>query len=503
MPEFRRTRSARGFLRASVAAGIAALAPLPAQAAVVAPGVEELAASPASPARIPVIVWLRERVDLEALRIGSARPGERRAALRSRLVRELRNAADRAGGPLRDLLARHGVPDVEPLWLINALALALPTPLLEQVSRRPEVERITLDATISLPAPGAAVATTAGWNLSLVGAPDLWEAGFTGQGVVVATMDTGADPAHPDLAASFRGGSNSWFDPYGTHASPSDLDGHGTQSLGLIVGGSASGTPIGMAPGAQWIAAKIFDDAGQASLSGIHLGFQWLLDPDGDPDVDDAPDIVNGSWDLGAVGVCDDEFQSDVYVLEAAEILVVLSGGNYGPAASTSVSPANGTGSLAVGAVDQFTNVAGFSSRGPSACDGGVYPDLAAPGANVVTTDLTFGGIFPDSYVTVSGTSFAAPHVSGALALLKSAKPAASANELEDALRSSAVDLAALGLDNDSGWGLIDVTAAHQILMATPVPSLSAWGRGLSAALMILLVFARHPGSFRAGLRDR
>jgi len=83
--------------------------------------------------------------------------------------------------------------------------------------------------------------------------------------------------------------------------------------MGLLVGGAAGGTAIGVAPGARWISVKIFADNGLASLSGIHLGFQWLLDPDGNPATDDAPDVANHSWGLnGSVGQCDREFEPEM-----------------------------------------------------------------------------------------------------------------------------------------------------------------------------------------------
>ena len=107
--------------------------------------------------------------------------------------------------------------------------------------------------------------------------------GVRGQGVVIASMDTGVDATHPDLSATWRGGGNSWFDPNGQHATPTDVSGHGTQTMGVMVGRSVGGSAIGMAPDARWIAVKIFNDRGVTTTTMIHRGFQWLLDPDGEP----------------------------------------------------------------------------------------------------------------------------------------------------------------------------------------------------------------------------
>jgi hypothetical protein len=277
-------------------------------------------------------------------------------------------------------------------------------------------------------------------------------------------MDTGVDYDHPDLQGRWRGGSNGWYDPHNEHPLiPYDATGHGTQTMGIMVGGDAGGTAVGVAPGAQWIAVKIFNDAGESTYSVIHQGFQWLLDPDGDPDTDDAPDVVNHSWGLiDPNHGCIDEFQPDVQVLRSAEIAMAFSAGNDGPDPSTSASPANYAGNASVGAVDNANALSDTSSRGPSACYGDFFPSLVAPGVNVLTTDLFLG--IPDAYVQVSGTSFAAPHVAGALALLRSAYPSMPASRLERSLLYSAADPGAPGPDNDQGYGMVDVLGAYRFL---------------------------------------
>lgn len=306
----------------------------------------------------------------------------------------------------------------------------------------------------------AALPSLPEWNLTAVKGPDLWALGFTGQGVVVASLDTGVDAQHPDLAAQYRGGTNSWFDPHGEHATPADLDGHGTHAMSLAVGRVSGGTAIGMAPDAQWIAAKLFNDAGFARESLMHQSVQWALDPDGDVATDDAPDIVNLSWAVATVNVCNRAFQDELDALRASGIAVVLSAGNSGGGASTSISPANNPGQLSVGSVNQQLTLSLFSSRGPSACDGGMFPAVVAPGEQVRAADVSFGGM--PNYVTVTGTSFAAPHMAGALALLMSAVPTAPLQVLESALKATTVPLGPHEDSAPSRPGLIDTLAAYR-----------------------------------------
>lgn len=414
---------------------------------------------------VAVIIRFKGRPDLRAFK--DRAPAKRKALI----IRALRQQAAQSERPLRNFLKGRLARRLKSLWMINGVSVKIPARLIDKLRQLPGVESISLDATLGTPAPTGGGSAPPEWNLTMLGAPQLWQGGITGQGVVVATLDTGVDALHPDIGPKWRGGVNSWFDPSGEHASPHDSNGHGTQTMGLIVGGDYGGSAIGVAPGAQWIAAKIFNDAGTASYSNIHLAYQWLLDPDGNPDVDDAPDVVSNAWGLtDAAGVCDLEFQDDIDALRAAGIAVVVSAGNAGPASATSLTPANYAQVLSVGAIDQLSNVPNFSSRGPSACDGTVFPKIAAPGVNVHTADITFGGLVPDSYIDVSGTSFAVPQVAGGMALLKSAYPQATASEIESVLASSSLDIDAIGPDNNSGHGLVDLVAAHERLPQLGLP---------------------------------
>ena len=431
-------------------------------AATISPEVNSLIQSSKASEKISVIVTLKAKADLEMIQ------EQNKSKRRAKILNALKNNANVSQKALNAWLKKNDVAGWKLLWMINAVATELPAGKIHQLAKREDVATITLDAKIKVEAAATGTPTTAEWNIQAINANVLWDQGFTGQGIVVASMDTGVDNLHPDLATKWRGGDNSWFDPHGVYTAPHDSNGHGTQTTGLIVGGDTSGSTIGVAPDAKWIAVKIFDDSGSSTLSTIHQGFQWLLDPDNNTSTDDAPDIVSNAWNIqSSLNSCDSEFQEDINILKQSNIAVLFSAGNTGSNASTSLSPANNDGVIATGAVDETLTVGYFSGRGPSACSGGIYPQVAAPGMNVKTTDLTFNGVIPNSYAFKSGTSFAVPHLAGAMALLKSSDNTLTVSDMEIAIQQSSIDAGIAGDDNDYGWGLLDVAAAHASLAST------------------------------------
>ena len=410
---------------------------------------------------VSVIVTLRDQVDQAAI------PGSTRASRLRALVLALKGKGASTQGPLIGLLAsgqaRGEVSGITPLWIFNGLAVTATADIVYELAARPEVRRITPDDAIAAPEPSAGPPAPEP-NVALVNAPALWDLGFRGQGIVVANMDTGVDVSHPDLAAHWRGGTNSWYDPNGQHpTTPTDVNGHGTWTMGVMAGGDAGGTAIGVAPDAQWIAVKIFNDQGVATTAKIHQGFQWLLDPDGNSTTPDAPNVVNNSWTFGSIG-CNLEFQLDLQSLRTAGIVPVFAAGNYGPGSSTSASPANNPEAFAVGATNNADLIYSSSSRGPSACGepATVFPELVAPGVDIRSADL-FG-----LYTSQSGTSLAAPHVAGALALLLDAYPNLAADDQEAALETGAVDLGSAGPDSSYGYGRLDILAAFGSIVPPP-----------------------------------
>ncbi|MCG7926297.1 MAG: S8 family serine peptidase [Candidatus Thiodiazotropha taylori] len=461
------------FTTAVVLAAIIFYQPMLFAAAALTANAERVVADASEHDRVAVIVRFEKQHKISELKEQHLKSEQYRSRKESRTLKRkqfrqsvfsgLQQQTRDASARLAELLRKHGVKTkLKSLWTINGIALDVPTEMIEEIAALPGVERVTADMRLTMNTPEVEdFDSEPQWNIAKLNAARLWEREIQGEGVVVGIMDSGVDVNHPDLADRWRGGDNSWFDPYGDQELPIDLVGHGTQALGLILAGDESGYQVGMAPEAKWIAARIFDNANQTTLSAIHLAFQWLLDPDGDPLTDDAPHLVNNSWGFAnTINQCYQEFDEDIRLLREAGIGVVFSAGNYGPFAETSISPANNAGSLSVGAIDILDEIEFQSSRGPNACDGGIYPKLVAPGSQVYTTDR-----LPVAYNVVSGTSFAAPHITGALALLKSAFPDTPISQIETALYDSAVDLGEAGADDQYGYGLADVAAAYDLLL--------------------------------------
>lgn len=457
---------------AVLAGGLLMLAGLSAQAATIEPELALRLARDNGTQHYPVILRLTQQPDPAAFvqRVAALPQGQRGG----RLLESLKAFNTPLQAPLLQDLAARKAENVHALATINAVAADLTAKDIRELAKRPELVSVRYDIGLLAPSrrlmgdpcrperptppqrlpkscreeakPGLEVRSSAfdaklpaSPALQAIAAPAAWQAGFTGKGVTVAMVDTGIDAAHPDLAGSFRGGAGDWFDVHGEHKRPMDRHGHGTQIAGLVVGTGASGQTLGVAPQARWIAARIYNDRNVGRLSQLHRIMAWLLDPDGNPATPDAPQIVLNAWGLGdRPGTCEDEFAGDLRWLRAAGMHVVFAAGNGGPNENSSVSPANNAGVLAVGALDGAGQLALFSSHGVSACDARPYPDVAAPGELLRTTDLSAGGIATTTAAT--GTSYAAALVSGELALLVQAQPTLPVFEREALLRNVAGD---------------------------------------------------------------
>ena len=459
----------------------AAVAKAPhAQAAWLDPDLERQLVAAGDDQPVRGYLLLKDRVDLNALVTGLDASSAGRARRHFAVITAYRDHAAVTQGPLLDFLAQeqHAQKGVSfrSFWIQNAVALTAPPQVYARLIGRHDVGWLFADPQIapiapvdvSPSAPTAAKGIEPG--IEATRAPELWDLGIDGTGVLVGDMDTGCDGAHPAFAERWRGltaaAATCWYDPAQGASFPHDYGSHGTHTMGTMIGDDGAGNAIGMAPGATWIAAAVIDVPGVDIFSEAVAAFQWFADPDGDPQtLDDVPAVVNNSWGIhNLFGGCKSQFWDAIDVAEAAGVAVVFAAGNEGPFPMSLRSPSDRIASdfnvFSVGALAQGgETIARFSSRGPSACDKTtVKPEVCAVGKNVRSS------IPNGAYGKMSGTSMAAPHVSGAIALLRQAFPNAAVNDLKAALYFSARDLGDPGEDNIYGRGRIDVMAAYHFL---------------------------------------
>ncbi|MDY6876961.1 MAG: S8 family serine peptidase [Chloroflexota bacterium] len=426
-----------------------------------------LTAKPDEPFR--VIVHLHEQADPQAAAVGALNV----TAARFRVVGELQATAARSQASLRAYLAGAravgAVHSYTPFWVVNGIAVHADRDTVFALAARPEVAAVHLDhyrqwLTGEIPNPKSQIPNRLSaignpqsieWGVAHIRADDVWHTlHISGTGTVVAGVDTGVDWLHPALQANYRGynphglanHTYSWHDATnGGALYPVDGHGHGSHTLGTIAGQDG----IGVAPGARWIAVKVLSNQGYGYDSWIHEGLQWLLAPGGDPA--QAPDVINCSW--GSSNGYLTTFQADLQALKAAGIFAVFSNGNDGPGGGTVGSPASLPEAFAIGASDADDGVAYFSSRGPSPW-GEIRPHVVAPG--VIVRSALPGGAYGEK----NGTSMAAPHVAGIVALLRSVSPTLSIAHSAYIITSTAVPITISVPNNDSGWGRVDSFAA-------------------------------------------
>jgi subtilisin family serine protease len=449
-------------------------------------------------------VWLvlREQADL----LPAREMTDWRA--RGQMVFErLTRTATLSQGPLRALLRSRGI-DHQPFWIVNAIKITAPAAVVRLLGSLPEIATVVPDRTIALPprleAREEPKAVSAEWGLENIGATAVWERyGFHGDGVVVASIDTGVDFTHPALKRQYRGRkadggldhNYNWYDPASICGSPSlkpcDNAGHGTHTMGIILGedqDDPTATRIGVAPRARWIAAKGCE-SGDCSLASLMRAGEWMVAPTdlygANPRPDMRPHIVNNSWSAGAGD--DVFFQKIVKAWVAAGIFPAFASGNDGPTCNSADSPADYSESYAVGAYDSENKIAAFSSRGSTAL-GGIKPNISAPGVNI-RSSIPGGG-----YGVSNGTSMATPHVSGAVALIWSAAPRllgdiAGTRALLDQTATDTEDLSCGGnADNNNvfGQGRLNALAAVTQAPRAPTGTLQGFVQAVSEGRVVV-----------------
>lgn len=385
------------------------------------------------------------------------------------------------------------VKSVSPFYIVNVMVLEAKPNVISQLATMEDVDWIDLandeflihDPIIPSKKSTAAVNGVEP-GLEAINAPEMWKLGYTGRGRLVYNYDTGVWASHPAFSSRFLGNykslSQSWYGLKNNYPDGRISD-HGTHTLGTMAGlDTATNDTIGVAFGAYWMANDYVNTtvATLPPIAEMIKAFEWALNPDGDTSTsDDVPDVINNSWrwrDDPDTVQCGGYVVQLMNAIEAAGIANVFSGGNAGPNNSTISAPqrinTNKTSTFSVGSVNANLSypypISSFSSRGPTQCPGTgnlkIHPEVVAPGQDVRSA---WG---KDGYNTISGTSMAAPHVSGAILLLKEAFPQLSGTDLLNALYTTAIDMGVAGEDNTYGNGLIDVYAAYQHLAQSYTP---------------------------------
>ncbi len=345
-----------------------------------------------------------------------------------------------------ELLAKHGGIKLKNLSLVNGSAVWLPNKTSEKaLGGGAGVLRVEDDILVfTLGKPSSSATTqptqTLPWGINRIDAELVWPSGNNADPVRVAIVDTGISATHPDLAANIKGGYNA----INTTKSWNDDNGHGSHVAGIVAALNNSIGVIGVGPAVDLLAVKVLSRSGSGFTSDVIEGIQWAMNNNAQ--------VINLS--LGSSSGSQAMHDAIIAAYNAG-VVIVAAAGNSGAAVGF---PAAYPETIAVSATDSNNLLASFSSRGPEI-------DLAAPGVSILSTYKGTG------YATLSGTSMAAPHVTGAVALVLNTpvgtydvngdgrwNPA----EVQKKLQDRATDLGISGFDNLYGWGLVNAYNAIQ-----------------------------------------
>ena len=418
----------------------------------------------ADPARrFVALIDLTEQIDPRALarQLTDAKAGK--SDTRAQVVAAYETLAARQQARLRPLLDRliaaGSITYARPVAIVNRVIVEGTAEGLSALARSDEVALVRPDWTSERGAaagrewdPAAPLpASFKSWAIDAMNVPQMWELGYDGTGIVVATIDTGAFEGHEQLCCRRVPGERGWFDPVEGSSVPHDRHGHGTGVLSQAVGGNPDGRVLGVAPAATW-ASALGNWNNFYVRSRMTLAADWVLRVA-------RPDIVINAWSHEE-GACNEFDRPFIDAWRASGSFVVFPAGNGGPKPATGESPAQLRGIFSVTALAEPGKSNRIASRGPSRCGSDEFPTLAAPGVDLPMAALGSA----KAYLRGEGTSLSAGLVGGAAALLLQAEPDTDPETLERALVAGARDVLPPGRDDVSGAGAIDVTAALAIL---------------------------------------
>lgn len=297
------------------------------------------------------------------------------------------------------------------------------------------------------------------WGLTDLGIKKLWDKGLTGKGIKVGLLDTGVDADHPALKGKVDKFVMFEMDGTKVDSKPFDNVGHGTHCAGIIAGSDPKKkNGPGVAPDVKLIVGSVLPN-GSGMFAQVLGGMEWILDPDGNPKTDDAPDIV--SMSLG--GVPDAEMTVVADAFQRQGVCLVASIGNDGPGSVGS--PGSIPSVYSVGSYDVNRKIAYSSSGAVVDWDMDPYHDLTVTKPDIAAPGVSIYSCYPGGdYVKMSGTSMACPHVAGCAALLLQAKPDLSSVDVGYVLSKTADDLGMKGWDSRWGNGAININKAIEYL---------------------------------------
>lgn len=451
--------------------------------------------------KIKISILLTEQSDPTALMRAAARYGTRQER-RQFVIESLQQQAKASQAELLLLLEameHHDmVDDIQPLWIVNAIVCTANKTAIRDLEQRYDILSIGfceqarwIDEDESRPAPkGEGREITQ--NLLQVNAPAVWEQGYTGQGVLVAIIDTGVDYFHADLAGRLWDGGPEYpyhgYDFSSNDNNPLDPHGHGTHVAGIICGTGASGTQTGIAPSATVMVLKVFNDWGEGDEAMWIAAVQFALEHDADVlNMSLGRPLADPTQKLIMRQACDNILAAGLVAAVCAgnirqlEYMVPVPSNIYTPGDCPPPSlhedqmvNAGGTSCvISVGAVDYNDSLASFSSEGPSQWTdvsnygdypytpgsateiGLIRPDLCAPGVQIKSLDY----INHNGYTLMDGTSMATPLVTGTIALMLSKNRELTPAQIDEILERTAVPLSE-HKSNDFGSGRLNALAA-------------------------------------------
>ena len=445
---------------------------------------------------IGVNIIFKSQIDYDILRNVAKNITDKKVR-RDALVDELKLFAEKEQAEVMSILNAEAksmnVTDIRSQWMTNYINCKASRDVIYLLSQHPDVMLIGLDQEKNMlwnekVEKAEQSRGTLTENITKINADDVWEIGYTGNGVIVAVIDTGVNYNHIDLADHLWDGGaefpNHGYNTYDNNNDPMDHFSHGTHCAGTVCGDGTSGTSTGIAPDATLMCVKALSDEGTGSAYTIQAGMEWAIEHNAD--------VLSMSLGVPTATISEKTLLRNTCVT-AMELGVVASVacGNEGnmqwmnpipnnvrvPGScpppwlhpdQADVNPGGLSCVVSVGAVNYYDAAADFTSHGPVTWQstdyadyayqpgiGLIRPDVCAPGVNIVSLDFASN----DGFATMSGTSMACPAVAGTMALMLEKKPNLTPADVSMILETTAQQLTP-NKSNVTGSGRIDALAA-------------------------------------------